>query len=72
MRPSDGITSKQMIKGVEEMYNKLPIAIPEDNKIVKELYEMWLGGLDSDKCNSVLHTEYHAVEKPVNALNIKW
>lgn len=54
------------------MYNKLPIAIPEDNKVVKELYETWLGGSDSDKSNSVLHTQYHAVEKPVNALNIKW
>lgn len=54
------------------MYASLPIQIPEENKIVKDLYEKWLGGQDTDKSSALLHTQYHAVEKINTALNIKW
>lgn len=54
------------------MYANLMTKLPEDNNVVKELYETWLSGIDSDKCVSKLHTQYHAVEKINTALNIKW
>lgn len=61
-----------MTAKLETMYKQLPLITPDENKIVKELYESWLGGQDSDKSSAVLHTQYHAVEKASNALNIKW
>lgn len=54
------------------MYNSLSCRSPKENKVIEELYENWLGGQESDKCSAVLHTSYHAVEKNINALNIKW
>lgn len=54
------------------MYSTLPQKSPADNNVVKELYENWLGGVDSDKSDAILHTQYHAVEKMATALNIKW
>lgn len=57
---------------LEEMYKSLPCKTLGSTKYVQELYNMWLGGEDSDKCNTILHTSYHAIEKNVNALNIKW
>lgn len=71
-RPQDGITSKEIVTDLEKMYKSLPLATPEDNRLAKELYDIWLGGQDSDKSNALLHTQYHAVEKAANALNIKW
>ena len=61
-----------MVENLLHLYNGLPKRNPEYNQIVKELYETWLGGVDSDKANAVLQTQYHAVEKTNTALNIKW
>lgn len=72
VRPKDGVSIKELSTELEEMYKSLPVKSPEENKIVLELYESWLGGQESDKCNSVLHTQYHEVQKATNALNIKW
>lgn len=72
IRSKDGTSPKELIQKLEEMYNYLPCKLPGDTKFVQELYNTWLGGEDSDKCKTVLHTSYHAIEKNVNALNIKW
>ncbi|KAJ8960017.1 hypothetical protein NQ318_009453 [Aromia moschata] len=72
VRPGDGITIKELTTRLENLYESLPCTSPEENKVVKELYDSWLGGQESDKCNAILHTQYHAVEKAPNALNIKW
>lgn len=63
---------KELTHNLEALYNSLPIEIAENNNCVKELYEMWLTGQDSDKVSAILHTNYHAVEKLNTALNIKW
>lgn len=72
MRPTDGSNNKELNFKLEEMYKRLPIKNPADDQEVKELYEKWLEGQDSDKTAAVLHTQYHAVEKMNTALNIKW
>ncbi|CAH0554456.1 unnamed protein product [Brassicogethes aeneus] len=72
VRPKDGVTVKELSMQLEKMYEKLPIKSPEENVLVKDLYENWLNGQESDKCQSVLHTQYHEVQKNTNALNIKW
>ncbi|KAF2883849.1 hypothetical protein ILUMI_22318 [Ignelater luminosus] len=72
IRPQGGITLKELTHNLESLYNSLPVEIPENNNCVKELYEVWLTGQDSDKVTAILHTSYHAVEKLNTALNIKW
>lgn len=72
VRPQEGITPKEVTIELDKLYKTLPVATPEDNRIVKELYDTWLNGQDSDKSNALLHTKYHAVEKAQTALNIKW
>ncbi|KAJ8917866.1 hypothetical protein NQ315_010779 [Exocentrus adspersus] len=72
VRPKDGTSVKELASKLEELYNSLPVAIPEQNELVKKLYDSWLGGQESDKSSAVLHTQYHAVEKIANAFNIKW
>ena len=57
---------------LETLYQSLQKHMPEENHIVQELYDTWLGGSHSDKCPAMLHTKYHAVEKMTTALNIKW
>ncbi|KAJ3639403.1 hypothetical protein Zmor_002764 [Zophobas morio] len=72
IRPREGTVLKELTLELENLYSSLPVKTPEEDKVVKELYEGWLGGLESDKCTALLHTQYHAVEKTTNALNIKW
>ncbi|KAK9889808.1 hypothetical protein WA026_007180 [Henosepilachna vigintioctopunctata] len=72
VRSKSNLTSKELTHQLEQLYYSLPTKSPEENKIVMKLYENWLEGNDSDKAISMLHTTYRAVEKSVNALNIKW
>lgn len=72
VKPRTGQSAKEMTAELQKMYSSLPVATPEQSEIVKELYDKWLGGQDSDKVNAILHTQYHAIEKATNALNIKW
>lgn len=72
VRSTDGRNPKDLIIKLEEMYNSLPCKSLSDTKMLEELYERCLGGKDNDKSTDVLHTTYHAIEKNVNALNIKW
>lgn len=66
------MSSRELIGKLEKMFQTLPVRKPEDNKAVESLYISWLSNRDSDKSKVILHTEYHAVEKNTNALNIKW
>ncbi|CAG9764187.1 unnamed protein product [Ceutorhynchus assimilis] len=72
VRPREGVTAKEVTVKLEKLYQNLPVTTPEENYVLKSLYDSWLDGQDSDKANVVLHTQYHAVEKASNALNIKW
>ncbi|NXX40864.1 NARFL factor, partial [Tricholaema leucomelas] len=68
----DGESSKDQLQQVERLYESLQAAIPEENQAVNELYEQWLGGVESEKAVKALHTQYHAVEKASTGFNIKW
>ncbi|NWH17263.1 NARFL factor, partial [Grus americana] len=68
----DGESSKDQLQQVERLYDSLKTEIPEKNRTVNELYEQWLGGMESEKAAKALHTEYHAVEKTGTGFNIKW
>lgn len=72
VRPQGDKTVRELSADLETMYNSLTARLPEHNETVRELYDSWLGGVDSDKCVNILHTQYHAVEKMNTALNIKW
>lgn len=68
----DGDSSKDQLQQVERLYESVQTAVPEENRTVRELYEQWLGGVESEKAVKALHTEYHAVEKASTGFNIKW
>ena len=57
---------------MKEIYSSLPNKQPKDNPLIEKLYSEWLGGHNSEKARTMLHTQYHEVEKMTNALNIKW
>jgi len=65
-------TPKELLSQVTGLYNSVQTVEPWGEKEVTSLYENWLGGFDSEKCKSILHTQYHEVEKMTNALAIKW
>uniref|UniRef100_A0A663LK70 Nuclear prelamin A recognition factor-like protein n=1 Tax=Athene cunicularia TaxID=194338 RepID=A0A663LK70_ATHCN len=68
----DGESGKDQLQQVERLYESLKTTIPEENWTVKELYERWLGGTESEKAARALRTEYHAVERASTGFNIKW
>lgn len=72
VRSQNNLSPKELTKKLEELYFSLPLKEPSQTKILKQLYESWLQGRDSEKSNSLLHTKYRAVEKSINALTIKW
>lgn len=71
IRPGGGDSVREMNAQLIEFYQKLPKS-SVDNNDVKTIYNQFLDGIDSDKARSLLHTQYHAVEKMNTALNIKW
>ncbi|CAD0196538.1 unnamed protein product [Chrysodeixis includens] len=72
VRPVVGESGRELVAQLEVLYNRLPLAVPAQSKMLRKLYAEWLGGKDSDKAKAMLHTAYHAVEKSDIALNIKW
>ncbi|XP_072336980.1 cytosolic Fe-S cluster assembly factor narfl isoform X2 [Scyliorhinus torazame] len=71
IRTEGSESSKDLLQQVEELYESVTVQAPESNESIKKLYEQWFGDADS-KTLKMLHTQYHAVEKMDNALNIKW
>ncbi|KAL6264396.1 hypothetical protein P5V15_004505 [Pogonomyrmex californicus] len=72
VRPEGNIQPRELASILENMYRKLPLSKPEENKIVQNLYKTWLGGENTDKVNAYFTTQYHEVEKMSTALTIKW
>ena len=72
IRPTSEESPKELIEKVAKLYGSLKCYKPEEDQHVKGLYQKWLGGENSEKCKEALHTTYHAVEKNVTALGIKW
>ncbi|XP_070579803.1 cytosolic Fe-S cluster assembly factor narfl-like [Ptychodera flava] len=72
IKAESGENPKDLLQRVEELYHSLKSRAVEDNPMVEKLYTEWLGGADSEKARTMLHTQYHAVEKATSALNLKW
>ena len=65
-------TAQDHLVQINAVYNSVLPRSPQDNSLLHDLYQVWLEGEESEKSNRMLHTTYHAVEKLVNALSIKW
>ncbi|KAF9175442.1 hypothetical protein BGX21_005920 [Mortierella sp. AD011] len=65
---------KDWIAKVDEQYrNGVMARKPEENPVLEQLYQEWLGGIDTPKARQQLRTGYHAVEQNlVNPLAVKW
>ncbi|KAL5475640.1 hypothetical protein EMCRGX_G025482 [Ephydatia muelleri] len=72
IRPEGEELPKELITRVEAIYNTVRPRKPEENPLVEQLYNDWLGGKQSSKAQQLLHTQYHEVEKFFSALKIKW
>lgn len=71
LRPEPGDTAREVTAKLLELYAKLPQSEIVTNE-TNHIYNQFLDGNYSDKTKSLLHTNYHAVEKMNTALNIKW
>lgn len=65
-------TAQDHLAQINAVYNSVLCRAPRDNSLLHDLYRDWLEGAESGQASRMLHTEYHAVEKFVNALTIKW
>ena len=72
IRASGEESSKSLVERVANLYGSLKCFAPEQVEAIEKLYIKWLGGHDSAKHQQMLHTSYHAIEKTVTALGIKW
>lgn len=72
IRPTRDKAQRQLTAELETMYSSLSKRQPVDNPLVTHLYDTWLDGCDSDKCATLLRTQYHSVQKSNTPLNIKW
>ena len=72
LRPEEDESAKDLLSRLDTIYNEPPASNPKDNTVVDTLYMEWLGGHDTDKARTMLHTTYKEVEKINNALTIKW
>lgn len=72
IRPMEGQTNNELLQRVKESYDSVPCVQPDLWPGVKDIYEEWLGGVDTEKARAMLHTQYHGVEKVASALNIQW
>ncbi len=67
--------AKELIKQLDSLYHQQRTVSTFNNPspLVVALYAEWLGGQPySAEAKKWLHTQYHAREKIVNALAIKW
>ena len=61
-----------MIKTLEESHQGMKTLAPEANTDLQAMLEQWGLQEDNDARNSIVHTQYHPVEKLTNGLVIKW
>lgn len=66
------MSSKDLLQQVESLYSMVRMETPEDVPGVQELYQQWLQGESSERASRLLHTQYHAIEKPSSGLSIRW
>ncbi|KAF9212245.1 hypothetical protein CPC16_001062 [Podila verticillata] len=74
LKQDSSIPLKDWIVQVDQQYrNGVMARKPEENPVLAQLYQEWLGGVDTPKARKQLRTCYHAVEQNlVNPLAVKW
>ena len=65
-------SAKDMIKSLEDTHQGMKTLPPEANTDLHVLLEQWGLDMDDDARMSIVHTQYHPVEKLTNGLVIKW
>ena len=64
--------AKELLEKVKVVYESMPKQMPQENQLVSQLYEQWLGGENSDHARKMLHTQYHEIKKQSSSLAVKW
>lgn len=72
LKPKVGENQKDLLKRVEAIYNQQVEKSPLENPIIEKIYKEWVSGIFSPDAKTKLHTQYHAREKILNPLAIKW
>uniref|UniRef100_A0A0B7A4S0 Iron hydrogenase small subunit domain-containing protein n=2 Tax=Arion vulgaris TaxID=1028688 RepID=A0A0B7A4S0_9EUPU len=55
-------SQKERLRSVEQIYSSVSAVDPFHEQWVEKLYQLWLGGRDSNKAEEMLHTKYHEIE----------
>ena len=69
---SEDVKNEDLLVEVNSAYIAMKSCKPADNIHTTHMYETWLDGVGSEKTKTMLHTQYHHIEKDTNALNIRW
>lgn len=67
------VNAKDWVSYVEDIYRTSEGVKPEDNEIIKAIYNEWIVDPSSERANQLLRTKYHAVTQNLgNPLATKW
>lgn len=67
------VNAKDWVGHVENIYRSSQGVKPEDNEIIKALYNEWIVDPSSERAHQLLRTQYHAVTQNLgNPLATKW
>jgi iron only hydrogenase large subunit-like protein len=75
LKVPENMAAKELLNLVESRYkeSRFDVQGPEGNVDVKQVYQEWLGGEDTELSRKMLHTQYHAVPVTIpNGLAVKW
>nr|XP_061807896.1 nuclear prelamin A recognition factor-like isoform X1 [Nerophis lumbriciformis] len=68
-----GRVDKILVQQMEEVYNSLPVSLPELNPTLQTLYQDWLEGQDSPQTCKRLHTQYRSQnQSPLQPPHMQW
>ncbi|KAG2233801.1 hypothetical protein INT48_005954 [Thamnidium elegans] len=67
------INAKDWVSHVESIYQTCQGVLPENNEIIKNIYNEWIIDPNSERAHQLLRTQYHAVTQNLgNPLATKW
>ncbi|KAI8075852.1 iron hydrogenase [Gilbertella persicaria] len=67
------VNAKDWVNYVENIYRSSQGVKPEENEIIKSIYNEWIINPSSERANQLLRTQYHAVTQNFgNPLATKW
>jgi iron only hydrogenase large subunit-like protein len=73
IKPEKNESVKELLKKVDDVFDREQvIRTPAENIEATQMYKLWLNGVFSPDAKTNLHTQYHAIEKLLNPLAIKW